>query len=347
MPRRVAILTPFAPPSVRGNAVTVARVAQGLGERGVELRVWDLSAKTEATIEAEIEAYRPALIHAFHAYRTGPLALRMARRVAIPLVVTLTGTDANHDLVEAERAAGARLVLEGAARLTAFHQSIVDRVATTLPDVRGRLVVVPQSVRLPTSECFDLQTRWPLPPRSVLFVFPAGLRTVKNPAFPLAPLGRLVPAFPEIHLLYVGPVLDPRVGEALGRELAPLPWARHIGAVPHAQIASLLSQAEVVLNCSISEGGMANSVLEALSLGRAVLASDIEGNRSLIDNGSTGLLFRDEAEFERRVVQLVQDPALRERLGQAGCDLVARCFPSAREIDGYCDVYRELVPAFV
>ena len=50
MPRRVAILTPFAPPFVRGNAVTVARVAQGLGERGVELQVWDLSAKTEATI---------------------------------------------------------------------------------------------------------------------------------------------------------------------------------------------------------------------------------------------------------------------------------------------------------
>ena len=58
MPRRVAILTPFAPPSVRGNAVTVARVAQGLGGRGVELRVWDLSAKTEATIEALVDQVR-------------------------------------------------------------------------------------------------------------------------------------------------------------------------------------------------------------------------------------------------------------------------------------------------
>src|SRR2546422_10691917 len=88
-------------------------VAQGLGERGIELRVWDLSTSADATIEAEVRAYRPALIHAFHAYRTGPLALRLARRTAVPLVVTFTGTDANHDLFDAERAPLVRQVLEG------------------------------------------------------------------------------------------------------------------------------------------------------------------------------------------------------------------------------------------
>jgi len=99
----------------------------------------------------------------------------------------------------------------------------------------------------------------------------------------------------------------------------------------------------VVLNCSVSEGGMANSVLEALSIGRAVLASDIAGNRSLIDDGSTGFLFGDESEFERRAAELVRDPGLRERLGRAGRELVARRYSPEREIDGYCDVYRRLV----
>jgi glycosyltransferase involved in cell wall biosynthesis len=110
-------------------------------------------------------------------------------------------------------------------------------------------------------------------------------------------------------------------------------------------MASLLSQADVVLNCSISEGGMANAVLEALSLGRPVLASDIDGNRSIVADGVTGFLFRDEVEFERRAAQLARDPALRERLGRAGSALVAERFPPAREIDGYCEIYRELVPA--
>ena len=88
---------------------------------------------------------------------------------------------------------------------------------------------------------------------------------------------------------------------------------------------------------------MANSVLEALALGRAALAADIEGNRSLIEDGVTGLLFRDEAELERQAERLIADPALRARLGAAGRLLVERSYPPAREVDGYLDVYRRLV----
>src|SRR3989441_8579775 len=144
---RVAVLTPFAFPSVRGNAVTVDRIARGLARCGLEVRVWDLSAAAEPVVERELEAFRPALIHAFHAYRVGPLALRLARRLEVPLVVTLTGTDANHDLFDPDRAATVRRVLEGAAAVTAFHVSIVERVAAALPDLRRRLVVVPQAAR--------------------------------------------------------------------------------------------------------------------------------------------------------------------------------------------------------
>ena len=342
MSSRVALLAPFALPSIRGNAITIARVAGGLAGRGVPLRLWDLSVTPEARVEAEVEAYRPSLVHAFHAFRTGPLGLRLARRAEIPLVVTLTGTDANHDLFDAERAATVRRVLEGSARVTVFHPSIADRVAGALPDVRGRIVVIAQSVSLEAGHAFDLDARWPLPPSRVLFVFPAGIRPVKNPRLPLAPLDRLVARHPSVRLLYVGPALDAAEGEALLQALEGRPWARHVGSVPHSQMASLLEAADVVLNCSISEGGMANSVLEALAVGRAVLASDIEGNRSLVREGVTGLLFADVTEFETKAEALVRDPALRLRLGRAGRELVERAYPPAAELEGYLDVYRRL-----
>src|SRR5713101_137181 len=89
MSRRVALLTPFAFPSVRGNAVTVARIAAGLRGRGIDLRVWDLSVASEAAVTREVEAFRPTIVHAFHAFRVGPLALRLACRAEAPLVVTL------------------------------------------------------------------------------------------------------------------------------------------------------------------------------------------------------------------------------------------------------------------
>src|SRR2546430_12730610 len=87
---------------------------------------------------------------------------------------------------------------------------------------------------------------------------------------------------------------------------------------------SLLAQSDVVLNCSISEGGMPNSVVEALAAGRPVLASDIEGNRSLVVDGVTGLLFRDVTELEAKAERLAADRSLRERLGPARRQLVER-----------------------
>src|SRR5438552_5653099 len=171
LPARVALITPSACPAVRGNAVTVARIARGLTARGVAVRVWDRSTSDDATIEAEIGAFAPSLVHGFHARHVGPLALRLARRAEIPLVVTLTGTDANHDLFDPERAASVRRVLGGAGRITVFHQSVGERVGEAVPDVVGRLVVVAQSVRLPAADLFDLQKRWPRPPGTILFVF--------------------------------------------------------------------------------------------------------------------------------------------------------------------------------
>src|SRR5262245_25452615 len=339
------MLTPFGPPAARGNAVTVSRIARGLRERGVDLRLWDLSAAGASMVTPEVEAYRPTLIHAFHAYRVGPLALSLAHRVEAPLVVTLTGTDANHDLFEAERAPVVRRVLEGAPRITVFDRSVGDRVSAAVPGLESRIVVVAQAVRWVATDSFDLQTRWPLPPGAVLFTLPGGLRAVKNPLFPLGPLGRLVKAIPEIRLLYAGPVLEPEIGHALEEALSPLSWARHLGEVPHDQMASLLSQTDVVLNCSISEGGMSNAVLEALSLGRAVLASDIDGNRSIVVDGVTGLLYRDPVEFERGAAELARDAALRERLGRAGAALVAERLAPSRELDGYGAIYDEPAPA--
>jgi glycosyltransferase involved in cell wall biosynthesis len=341
---RIALLTPFAFPSVRGNAVTVDRIARGLGRRGVDVRVWDMSVTDEATTEAQVADYQPTVVHAFHAWRVGPLALRVARRVEIPLVVTLTGTDANHDLFDPDRAAAVRRVLEGAAAVVAFHASIAERVAATLPDLAKRLAIVPQAADLEAQEPYDLAGRWTLPADRVLFVFPAGIRSVKNPRMPLGPLERLVREDARVRLAYAGPILERDEGEALLAAIDGKPWARYLGTVAHEQMASLLEQSDVVLNCSVSEGGMANSVLEALTLGRAVLASAIAGNRSLVQHDVTGLLFADAAEFETGAARLARDPGLRARLGHAGHGRVSHDYPPSRELDGYLELYRTLVP---
>src|SRR2546428_6083988 len=91
MPLRIAVVTPFAFPSVRGNAVTVERIAGGLRQAGADLRVWDLSITPEAVIEREGEAFDPRPIPPVYAYRVGPFPPPLARRHQIPLGVTVTG----------------------------------------------------------------------------------------------------------------------------------------------------------------------------------------------------------------------------------------------------------------
>ena len=347
MAARVAVLTPFASPSVRGNAITVERITRGLRQRGVELRVWDLSVVPEGAVEHQIGQYGPAVIHAFHAFRSGPAALRLARRAHIPLLVTVTGTDVNHDLVDEDSGPIVRRVLEGAGAVTVFDESMASRIVETLPATAARLVVVPQSV------VFEAPASGHWPPVAALerrpgpiILFPAGIRKVKRPAYPLEPLERLRVRHPTLELVYVGPIIDAAEGEALSRLLSGYPWARHVGAVPHDRMPTLLDLADVVLNCSLSEGGMANSVLEALARGRAVLAADIAGNRSLVEDAITGFLFGSPEELTAKADRLLEDPDLRARLGVAGRERVNARFSADRETDGYLAAYARLAPGF-
>jgi glycosyltransferase involved in cell wall biosynthesis len=344
MPLRVALLTPFAFPSVRGNAITVERVARGMRARGVDVRVWDLSVVPEATVAAEVAEHAPTLIHAFHAYRAGPLALGLARTAGVPLLVTITGTDANHDLFDPERTGPVRRVLEGAAAITVFHESIAARIASAVPELAGRITVVPQSVFFPPPAAGE-----GTPPRLAgpgpIMLFPAGIRGVKNPRLPLGPLDAVAARHSRLALLYAGPILDRDEGEALLGAIAARPWARYLGVVPHARMRGLLEASDVVLNCSASEGGMPNAVLEALALGRAVLASNIEGNKALVEDEVTGLLFDTPADLAAQADRLLGDPELRRRLGEAGRARVVARFGPARELDGYLTVYAQLAPA--
>jgi glycosyltransferase involved in cell wall biosynthesis len=255
-------------------------------------------------------------------------------------VVTITGTDGNADGSDAERGPAVRRALEGAAAVTVFHESMAARIRAALPAAPAFLAVVPQSVAF---EGLAGGPGAPVPPiaeRGPVVLLPAGIRAVKRPRLPLAPLEALRGAHPTLTLLYAGPVLDPAEGQALFAALASRPWARYLGPVPHRAMPALLARADLVLNCSLAEGGMPNAVLEALALGRAVLASDIEGNRSVIRDGITGALFRSETDLAARAGQLLGDPALRARLGQAGRRFVAGCLTPDREIDGYLAVYR-------
>jgi L-malate glycosyltransferase len=340
---RVALVTPIAFPSVRGNAVTVGRLCQGLRSAGVTADVVDLSQIPPEALGERLDALGPDLLHAFHAFRGAPAVRPFARTHRLPLVVSLTGTDANIDLFLPERRRVTIGSIREASALVAFHETIRAKVACEVPEAAARIEIIPQSVTL-ADEPYDGSALVPPNPGEVRFLLPAGIRRVKNVLFPLGPLGRLAQRHP-LRLLIVGPIIEEDEGRRLVEALKGAEWATYLGEVPHGQMGSLLDQTDVVINSSLSEGGMANSVLEAMARRRPVLASDIEGNRSVIEPEVDGLLFAGEADFQRAAERLCRDPALRARLGAAGRAKVERLYPPSREIDAHLALYGRLLAA--
>ena len=339
---RIALVTPYCYPSTRGNAVTVERIASGLRERGHGVRIYSLEAfQDRREIPSGIRAFGPDVIHGFHAFVSGDLVVAEAAEARVPALVTITGTDVNHDLFDSERREKVVEVLKGAQGVVAFHESIQGKLLREVPELHGRVRVIRQTVACDGKED-DHHAQWGLDSRHIVFFFPAGIRRVKNLPFCVPPLSRLQVSYPNLRALYAGPIVEEEEGRRLLELLAGNQWARYLGEVPHEVICSMLRVVDVVVNSSLSEGGMSNAVLEAMSRGVAVLASDIEGNRSVIVDEVDGLLFTSEDDFERKAERLIVDPDLRRRLGRHAKAKIEREFSPEREIDAYEQLYRDL-----
>lgn len=84
---------------------------------------------------------------------------------------------------------------------------------------------------------------------------------------------------------------------------------------------------------------MPNAVLEAMAAGLPVVASDVPGNRDAVVDGVTGYLVKTEMELLERCQRLLDDDALRSRLGAAGRERVRSEFSRERMITELSSLY--------
>jgi len=83
--------------------------------------------------------------------------------------------------------------------------------------------------------------------------------------------------------------------------------------------------------------------MEAMAIGRPVLAVDIPGNRSLILNGINGLLYDGEEDFRNKVMQIRENETLREKLGRNAKEYIRTNFSPQQETESYMSIYRKLI----
>jgi glycosyltransferase involved in cell wall biosynthesis len=102
---------------------------------------------------------------------------------------------------------------------------------------------------------------------------------------------------------------------------------RFLGEVPHEEVPAVLQSLDIFAMPSTWEGfGVA--ALEASAMRLPVIASNIHGIPDVVKHGETGLLLpaRDERALADAIVRLMEDAALRQRMGDAGRALVEKAY---------------------
>ena len=105
-----------------------------------------------------------------------------------------------------------------------------------------------------------------------------------------------------------------------------------------ALVNALQDRAAVVLQKSIREG-FGLTVAEAMWKETPVIGGNVGGIRYQIDNGVNGFLVSSVEEAAERIVQLIKDKELRERLGQQARETVRQRFLLTRYLEQYLDLF--------
>lgn len=332
---RILAFCPFELEIVGGNVVTLKRVRKAVTSRGHEFEIVTVTPEMGGgEARARVREFRPDVVHLYHAYKTGRLLPDLD---GMPAVVTLSGTDLNLDWDDPAKRPALERALDGAGRILTYNLSMREKLRRLRPAWVAKLEVIPKGVDAGEAP-YDLRGTAGVEPEAILFLLPGGIRPVKNNLFAAEGLAGFVRAGLPVRLVYAGPVLDRFYGKMFRQRLDEDPWIRHLEAIPHESMLTALRQSDVVLNTSQSEG-ISNALMEAMWAGRTILASDIPGNRDLLQDGRTGVLFH-KGNFEAKAERLIREPAWREALGRAAADHARANFSSDREADAILEAYR-------
>lgn len=332
----VALVCPFSTGPTRGNMTTVCRISQHLAQTGCRGTILALDSMLPDAQRILLSQLHPGLLHAFHAYHAGPATRSLARESGIPYLVTITGSDLFDPELRSDPST--RQAIQDAAAVTCFDPLVARHLAEVFPDAAARITVIPQGVA-------PLPVRAPFPRGQNEFVIlmPAAIRPVKGITHAIEALTPLAGRFPSLRLVLAGGDLDPLYASGIRETAAALPWVDMLGEVPHQRMGDLFASSDLVLNCSLFEGGMANTLLEAMIMGKPVLARDIVGNRSLIRHGETGWLYQSDEQLRELVRLILHNPELGSAAGEAGRKLVQERCSITAEVRSYRELYERIL----
>lgn len=196
---------------------------------------------------------------------------------------------------------------------------------------------------IPETDRAAFRRKYDIPADAIVLVTVARLFMLKGHDYIIESAKELAKRFPNVIWLFVG---DGNLMDAYQRQIRELGLVDHFrftGLMPPDQIPLVIQSSEILVHCSLREG-LARTLPQAMLCGRPAISFDVDGAREVV-NPNTGRLVepKNVPQLIEACAELIQDKALRERLGRTAQDSVKTKFAPDTMVDTIEDVYRQLI----
>lgn len=312
-----------------------------------------------AAVIEELRFDPPQILHS-HYWLSGWAGLLVKRALSIPLAnsfhtlgrvkneslrdddtpESLLRIAAEHEVIAESDCVMASTPAE-AAELLEFYGADPNRLCTSPPGVDHRLF-------RPGSKS-SARRRLGLGVGPVI-AYVGRIQPLKGVDIAISTLALVHETHPDTTLLVVGGPSGPQGEGEIGRlrqlasDLGVRGRVKFVGPLPHGLLPDLYRSADVVLVPSRTESfGLVAA--EAQACGVPVAASRVGGLVYVVDDGVSGFLIEgaNPEWYAERVVALLDDPELADKIGQAASDWAKR-FSWDATVRRYLELYRDVLP---
>jgi glycosyltransferase involved in cell wall biosynthesis len=219
----------------------------------------------------------------------------------------------------------------------AIHQLLIDGGID-----RQRVVTVYEGIdvhRVQAEPAVNIHAEFWLPTHAPIVGAVAALTPEKGHKYLIDAAALVVREVPDARFVILG---EGDLRPALERQIKELHLDKHV-LLPgfRADVLAFIRSFDLFVMSSLAEG-LGTSLLDAMALSKATVASDTGGIPEVVANGETGLLVRphDHHALARAISELLKNQDRRERMGTAGLGRVKRLFSAERMVEKTLEVYR-------
>jgi len=310
-------------PSVKRNSLPI-RESRALG--GLRWR-----RAVDALADSLTDETRPDLIHV-QTRSMARVGLRLADRTQIPYVLTI------HDFLSP----GERVPLntEWGKRVIAVSQAVKDDLVgkARLPDELVRVI----SSGVEVKPYFTPPERSEEEGRTCVIGTAGPLERVKGHHYFLEAAKQILEAGFAVEFLIVGSGPEEKRLRDYARRLG---IADHVTFVPQVQDYGQVLEALDIFCLTSLQQGLGTVMLEAMALGKPVVASNVGGVYSVVHDNETGVLVptRNPDALAGKVIQMLHNPEWARTLARKGQRLVAREFSAEHMVEHTARLYRQVL----